>query len=158
MSLGAIKRVRCILAKVQSGRRQRSLFPQWQHLYSKQYTGASHERLFNMPSIFPKACSSQPPGKRLTWWQTVSAISKSDGKWDSAEWRRSCSYPWAHCHSAQFICQSMSLSRPQERRYSACLYPAQATMASHWDLQIELPSCDVHSEDVDKHSDIEAKF
>lgn len=110
------------------------------------------------PNLFPKACSNQPLGKRSTWWQTLSAISKSDGKWDSAEWRRSCSYPRAHCHSSQFICQSMSLSHPQEKRYSPRLYPAQTTKGSHWDLQIALPSCDVHSEDVDKHSDIKLKF
>lgn len=65
--LGAIKHVRCILAKVQPGRRQRSLFPQWQHLYSKQDTGASYERLFNMPSkaFFQKLVAASLQGKGL---------------------------------------------------------------------------------------------
>lgn len=103
-----------------------------------------------LPNLFPKAHSNQPLGKRSPWWQTTSAISKTDDKWDRAEWHWSCSYPWAHCHGSQCICQSMSLSHPQEKRYSTYLFPAQTTTGSHWDLQIALPSYDAHSEDVDK--------
>lgn len=51
----------------------------------------------------------------------------------------------------------MSLSHPQERRYSALSVPS----TSYHGItlrQLELPSRDVHSEDVDKHSDIKVKF
>lgn len=72
------------------------------------------------PNLFPKACHDRSPGRSPTWWETVGTVSKSDSKWDSAEWHWPCSHPRARGHRSQCFCQSMSLSHPQERRYSVC--------------------------------------
>lgn len=106
------------------------------------------------PNLFPKACHNQSPGKSPTWWETVGTISKSDSKWDSAERRWPCSYPWAHGHRSQCFCQSMSLSHPQERRYSVCANTKCQGITLRFTGCIARLWRSFRRSDVDKHSGI----